>query len=179
MLKKTLIALGSVLVLLVLLGICLPEEYSLERSIVIDAEPSAIHALVGDLERWDEWAPWKEDDPSIVTTFGERTRGVGASQTWIGREGDGELSFTAADPARGIEYDMAFIQGETRMPSHASILYRSLEEGGTEVRWAMEGAMPGPVIGGYFALLLDSMAGPMFVAGLEKLKLVVERPAAE
>ena len=45
----------------------------------------------------------------------------------------------------------------------------------TEVKWIMKGNMDMPVFGGYFALMMDSMVGPMFDRGLAKLKQVVEK----
>ena len=44
--------------LFVIVGAFLPQDYSVSRSIVIDAQPSAIHGYVGDLKRWPKWGPW-------------------------------------------------------------------------------------------------------------------------
>ncbi len=38
----------------------------------------------------------------------------------------------------------------------------------------LRGEVDTPVLGGYLALLMDSMAGPMFERGLARLKQVVE-----
>ena len=53
------------------------------------------------------------------------------------------------------------------------MLYNS-EKSGTHVTWTMSGDMEIPLIGGYFALMMDAMAGKMFDKGLEKLKVTVE-----
>src|SRR3972149_2525835 len=87
---KTVAAVLIILVVTVaVIGLFLPARYSVERSAVIDAEPGEIHKYVGNLKRWDEWAPWKEEDPSIVITLGEKTAGVGGSQAWGGGRGAG------------------------------------------------------------------------------------------
>ena len=65
------VLLVSAIIVFVVGGMVLPTKYSLSRAIEIQAKPEAIHAYVGDLKKWDVWAPWKEEDPEIVTTYGE------------------------------------------------------------------------------------------------------------
>ena len=173
MLKKILIALGVVIVLLILVGLVLPMHYEVKRSVVVKAEPAKVHQLVGDLKRWDEWAPWKEEDPTIVTTFGPTTTGAGASQSWTGDSGSGRLRVTQSDAMTGIVYEMAFVDGEREMPATGWIRY-SPAPGGTQVEWAMQGDMRMPVIGGYFALMSGMFMNPMFDKGLAKLKARAE-----
>ena len=133
MMKKILIGLVVIIVILVVVGFLLPTEYEVNRYIVIDAKPSKIHDLVGDLKRWEDWMTWKDEDPSIEITFGKKTTGVGARQTWTGKEGVGEIVFTSSDSKRGVEYDMSFQQGGTRAR------VRSCTR-----RWARARASPGP-----------------------------------
>ena len=174
--KKILIGLLVVIVLLVVVGFVLPTEYEIEERVTIQADAARVHELVGELKRWKEWSPWEQEDPSIVTTFGPTTTGVGASQTWTSESGDGELKFTQCDPATGIAYDMAFIMGETRAPSTSAMKY-VVAEGSTEVVWTMEGDvrdfMP-PVVGGYMNIFMKMSIASMFEQGLTKLKTVAE-----
>jgi hypothetical protein len=169
--KKFLAVIIGIVVVVLVVGVFLPTEYSVTRSVEINADPEAVHLLVGDLKRWDDWTPWKEEDPTIEVEYGEKTTGVGASQTWAGESGDGSLTFTQCAPDTGIGYDMAFDQGELK--SKGSILYRK-NNASTTVTWSMNGDMSMPVIGGYFSLMMDNMVGPMFEQGLEKLKEKVE-----
>jgi ribosome-associated toxin RatA of RatAB toxin-antitoxin module len=163
-----------VLILIVIIvGLFLPTNYSVNRSIIIDAKPAAIHEYVGDLKKWPEWEPWTEQDPTIIITYGEKTSGIGANQSWIGKDGDGQLTLTSSSPAKGIEYDLLFDNGKYECKS--AVVYEPMEEGQTKVTWSMDGNMNKPIIGGYFALIMDSMTGPMFERGLEKLKKQVER----
>ncbi len=181
MLKKFLLVVLLLIVVFVVVGALLPTEYSIERSIDVQAPPAAVHAHVGDLEQWPGWTPWLEQDPSIRVTLGEQTTGVGASQTWTGDSGDGELTFTACDPATGVAYDMAFIMGDVRAPSIGALSYRPAA-GGTTVVWSMRGDvgdfMP-PVVGGYMNLAMKASIAEMFDRGLAKLKTVVEAAPAD
>ncbi len=178
--KKFLVVLALVLLIVVVVGAVLPTDYSIERSIDIQAPPARVHAHVGDLEQWPSWTPWLEQDPTIQVTLGDTTTGVGASQTWTGDSGNGELTFTKCDPATGVAYDMAFIMGEVRAPSVGALTYRP-SGASTTVVWSMRGDvgdfMP-PVVGGYMNLMMKSSIAGMFDQGLSKLKTVVESAPA-
>jgi uncharacterized membrane protein len=166
-----------ILVILVLtvavIGLFLPARYSVERSIEINASPEEIHEYVGDLKKWDDWAPWKEDDPSIVVTLGEKTSGVGASQSWVGESGTGALTITESSPDEGIGYDLLFDGGTYECIG--SMKYDRLPDGDTKVTWVMSGDMGKSLASGYFALLMDTMVGNMFERGLKNLKRVAEK----
>ena len=161
-----------IIIVVVVVGLFLPTSYTVERSIVIDAPPNQIHKYVGNLENWGTWEPWREEDPTIVVTRGEKTKGVGASQSWVGDSGDGALTFTKDSPTEGIEYDLVF-DGGTYV-CRGAMIYDPLEDGETKVTWTMTGDMGTPVIGGYFALMMDSMVGQTFDKGLSNLKSAVE-----
>ncbi len=170
---KTLLSIIIVLiVIVVVVGLFLPTSYTVERSIVIDAPPAKIHEYVGDLNNWSSWEPWREGDPTLVITQGEKIKGVGASQSWVGDNGDGALTFTKDSPTEGIEYDLFFDDGTYECQS--AMKYSPLEDGETKVTWTMTGDMGTPVIGGYFVLMMDSMVGKMFDKGLSNLKNTVE-----
>jgi len=171
MMKKILIGLVAIIVILVVVGFLLPTEYEVSRYIVIDAKPSKIHDLVGDLRRWEDWMTWKDEDPSLEITFGKKTTGVGARQTWTGKEGVGEIVFTSSDSKRGVEYDMSFEQG--RYTSAGSILYEEMGKS-TRVTWTMKGDWPVPVVGGYMVLLFTPMIGESFEESLGNLKSRIE-----
>ena len=177
--KKLFLILIVIAAVLGIVGAVSPTDYALETSIVIDAPPEAVHAYVGDLRQWEEWAPWVEEDPSIVTTYGDRTTGVGASQSWTSDNGDGKLSLTKCDAQTGIAYDMTFINDETEAPATSAMTYEVVD-GGTKVTWSMEGdwegAMP-PVLDGLMNYLSGMMIGGMFDQGLANLKAKVEANA--
>lgn len=174
--KKLLLAIPILLLLIIGVGFLLPTDYSLESSVDISATPEEIHVFVGDLEKWPEWSPWEETDESIVTTTGEITTGVGATQTWTSDSGDGELTITRSDPATGIAYDMAFIMEGTRAPATSQVTYKPNGET-TTVTWSMQGdvsAFAPPVIGGYMTLFMKGAITGMFDQGLDNLKKTVE-----
>jgi hypothetical protein len=174
MLKKILIGLVVIIVILVVVGFLLPTEYEVRRYITIDAKPSKIHDLVGDLKRWEDWMTWKDEDPTIQITYGKKTTGVGARQTWTSEKegGEGEIVFTSSDSKQGVEYDMSFNQGQ--YTSTGSILYEEMGKS-TRVTWSMKGDWPMPVVGGYVVLLFKPAIGESFQKNLTNLKSQIEK----
>ena len=177
-LKLSAISIVVILLFAGIVGLFLSKDYSVSRSVSINASNDLIHNYVGDLENWEQWTTWKLDDPSIVIFKGEKSHGVGAKQSWKGNSGEGKLEFTAASPNKGIVYDLYFDGGDQK--SIASMLYSKddsnpTNKGLTKVTWTMTGTMDIPILGGYFAMMIDSMIGTMFERGLTRLKAVVEK----
>jgi len=155
-------------------GFFLPTEYRVSRQIEIDAPPEAVHAYVGDLSRWDEWTPWKEMDPALKITLGEKTAGVGASQSWTGSDGPGSLEFKKSSPRDGVEFALYLQEGQE--PIDAALQY-AVANGKTNVEWSMAGDFDLPVFGGYMAWMVEKIVGPTYERGLESLKSKVEGKA--
>ncbi len=167
-------AITAVIIILIAgtIGIFLPKEFSVKRTISINAATDTIHQYVGNLDNWEQWTPWKQDDPSIVVFKGIKSQGVGATQSWKGDSGEGKLEVTESDPDKGIVYDLYFDGGEQK--SVSSMLY-SKDGNNTVVTWSMSGSMDIPVLGGYFSMMMDGMIGKMFDRGLSRLKSVSEK----
>lgn len=169
-LKRILTVIVIAVASLAVIGLFLPKTYHVERTVEIAAPAVAVHAYVGDLEGWEAWTPWLEADPTMVVTRGATSTGVGASQTWVGDSGAGELTFTRCDPAQGIAYDLSFEEGKYR--STGALVYEDIPSG-TRVTWSMDGDNDG-LVARWFGIMMDTMVGPMFDDGLAKLKTVVE-----
>ena len=167
----------GVIAVLVVAGLCIPSSFTIARKSTIAASPSDVHAWVGDLEKWPKWMPWEQEDPSVITSLGDKTTGVGAAQSWTSsKSGDGEVEFTECDENTGIAYDMVFISKGKRAPAKASIRYAPAGDG-TEVTWSMEGdlaSMMPPVLSGLMKPLMSTMIGKNFAKGLAGLKEAVE-----
>jgi len=172
--KRVGIGVGLATLLVIVVGFMLPSTYVISRTVTINADSARIHALVGDLEQWPEWTPWAKADPTIVVTFGDKTTGVGAHQSWTGDSGGGELTFTRSDTTSGIAYDMSMDEG--KHSSRGTMEYHPAD-GATEVVWGMTGDLGRNPFNRYFGLMMDPMVGPMFEEGLVRLKMVAEKDA--
>ncbi len=171
MLKKFSITIGTFFLIMLVMGLILPNEYEIKRSVLINAKPEAIHNFVEDLDQWPQWTPWNAENSKIKITPGAIHKGTGASQRWEGKSGVGELKITRSAPDYGIDYvlDMNADSLNTR----GSITYQP-EGDQTKVTWTTEGQFTLPVIGPYIAMAMDGTAGPMFETSLSKLKKLVE-----
>lgn len=174
MLKRFLLALLGLIVILLLVGAMLSQHYECSRGIVVQAPAQQVFPLIAQLENWPQWDPFQELDPSIVTTLGATTTGVGASKTWTGRSGGGRLTIIESDPAIGVAFDMVFVNGEHEAPAKSWVHMQTRPDGSVEVVWGINGEMNLPLLGGFQARMADGMLGPVFERGLEKLKARAE-----
>lgn len=173
MLRRILLALLLLVALFVAVGLCLSRDYEVARTIRVQGDVARVHALVGDLAAWPKWAPWHDVDKTLQTELGNTTTGVGASQSWGTKDGRGRLVITRSDPRTGVAFDIVFVNGARETPAWSTIDYLE-RDGGVDVTWTMRGAVDMPVFAGWFAALSDTMIGPMFEAGLRKLKAAAE-----
>ena len=65
-LKKTLILLSIMVGLLLGIGFMLPSSFSVERSLIIEAKPTAIYPWVANLKKWPRWDPWGKADKDLA-----------------------------------------------------------------------------------------------------------------
>lgn len=174
-LKLVALGFGLAALVVVVVGLVLPQEYSITRTVVIEASPGQVHELVGDLNNWPRWIPWLTGDPSTVATFDDQTTGKGAHFFWQTDSGGGELTFTRSQADWGVAFDM--VLGKQKRLSACSLLYRPIQQG-TEVTWQMQGDNGLDILDRYFSLLLNPLMGPMLDDGLSQLKELVERSVA-
>lgn len=175
-LNKTLIALGVVVALLIFIGLALPSGMHVERSIVINAPPSAVFPYVNDLKAFNEWSPWARVDPDTRYTFEGPPSGVGAKMIWSSENpevGFGAQQITLSEPTRRVEVALDF--GAQGM---GSSYYDLKPHGtGTEISWGFESQFGYDLVGRYFGLLMDEMVAAEYDKGLANLKEIVENKA--
>lgn len=168
---KVIIGLLIAAVLIVLgVGLFLPNEYRVERSIEIEAAPEVVFDQVSALKNWTAWSPWMAKDPSIENSYSGPEAGVGAKVTWTSEDsGNGSQTITFSDRPKRIETHLDF--GDMGKPKADWTFEPSGE--GTQVTWGLSGTASGP-LGGYFAKMMDGWVGPDYEDGLRRLKKVVE-----
>lgn len=164
-----------VLIALFILGLFMPQDYRIERSVEISAPISKAFSLSNNLNQWPRWSPWVEQDPSIKVTVGSIAQGVGASQSWMGESGGGRLEFIESVQDKRISYNIWF--GSTDQPAISTMTFEQVTANKIRVHWAIEGDMQMPIVGFIMAMLMDSLVGPSFDTGLTNLKREAELPA--
>jgi len=173
---------GSILKLLLLLfvvvvvavvgyGFTLESKPHFERSVSIKADPDDVHEWVVDLKKWDEWGPWRDDDPTIKYTYSETTNEVGSKMSWTMKDGKGALWITRIEPNKGVWYKF---QWEDYEPTDGYVTYAEQEDGTTKVIWAFDADLGNNLIMRYAMHFGRDTMETMFQKGLDKLKTKVE-----
>ncbi|WGF91203.1 SRPBCC family protein [Aequorivita marisscotiae] len=114
--------------------------FNIQDSEVIAAPPEVVFNKVNDYKSWEEWGPWKKEDPTITFTYAEKTSGEGASYSW---EGDmsGSMTTTKVIPNKEIAQDLTLQTPAGERKNKVYWTFEEVEEG-TKVTWGMKGEHP-------------------------------------
>jgi uncharacterized protein YndB with AHSA1/START domain len=151
------------------------DDYVVERTETIAAPPADVFALVGNLERWDDFSPWADMDPDMTKTYNGEPGAVGSTYHWTGNRkvGEGTMTITDSTPDERVALDLKFIK--PFKSESVTELELTPAGDGTDVTWRMTGATTFMVrVMSLFGKNMDKMVGPDFEKGLTKLKTVTE-----
>jgi effector-binding domain-containing protein len=171
-LKKILIFLVAVLILLAAIGLLLPRNIRVARSISIARPASLIYATVNSFQLFYKWSPWQNLDPNMRQILEGARDGVGAKLLWSGngKVGSGSQLITATTLDRSVASDIDF----GKMGVAKSTILLDPQASSTRVTWTLDVDMGASPIGHYFGLTMDRMIGKDYERGLGKLKALVE-----
>lgn len=174
LLKWLLIAVVGLGLLLFAGGYALSPKFSVSRSTTIAAPADKVYALLDDPRQWKRWSVWNQRDPAMQISYSGPPSGAGAGWAWTSRsEGDGKMTFTAAEPPRRLAYELYFPDFGT---TSTGALTLAPAGPGTRVTWSMDGDMGSNPLMRWIALFGDRMVGPDFESGLSNLKALAEKP---
>ncbi len=105
-LKRIAIGLFIALALFVIVGISLPKETVVQRTVVIDAPIAVVFNNVNNLKNHEKWDPWQAEDKTMKIEYGTVTEGTGASYGWSGGMGEGTLTITESVTNRSIKVEL-------------------------------------------------------------------------
>lgn len=168
--------LGLMVIAAVVGFVALPNAYEIERSVVIDAPPTAVFPLVNTPSRWPEWDAWAAIDPDTENEYSGPESGVGATRSWTSEDpnvGEGTFTITESVENERVVLALTFPQMES---SSTSTFTFTREGAGTRVVWSDEAQDLSGVMR-VFALAADSFIGPQFAAGLSNLEELAEAEA--
>jgi len=160
----------------IVLGLALskPDDFRVERTVLIKAPPGKIAPLLNDLHAWRGWSPYETKDPAMQRTYSGAEAGPGAAYAWSGNKhvGSGRMEIVEVTPSKTV-IKLDFL---TPFEGH-NIAEFSLRPDGnaTAVTWSMHG--PAPLLSKVMQVFLnmDRMIGDDFAAGLASLKAIAER----
>jgi len=172
-LKKLVLAVVVLVVLLAGIGMLLPRQVHVERSVVIDAPRATVFALVDGFKQFNKWSPWAALDPNAKYTREGPEFGVGARQSWAGDPktvGSGSQEIVEVKPLELVKSHLDF--GDKGLATAQFAL--APETTGTRVTWSLDSDMGAGPIGRYFGLMMDRWIGNDYEKGLAGLKSLAE-----
>lgn len=175
MLRKLFLGLLILFVLIIIVGFFLPRTYQVQRQVAIKASDDRIFNLINSVETMQSWSPWKALDPDLKITYGLTKVGQGASYHWqSAKSGEGSLVISESLPYSKIVTQLDFKDSGKAV----GIFTISANADNTEsqVAWQMIGDSGYNLFGRYFGLVLDSLVGPLFEDGLQRLQQQAEKP---
>jgi effector-binding domain-containing protein/uncharacterized protein YndB with AHSA1/START domain len=170
---KIVVALIVICALLAGIGMLLPRQVHVERSIVIDAPRATVFALVDGFKQFNKWSPWAALDPNAKYTREGPEFGVGAKQSWVGDPktvGSGSQEIVEIKPLERVKSRLEF---EDQDPATVQFALAP-EAGGTKVTWSLDTDMGAGPVGRYFGLMMDRWIGRDYEKGLASLKTLAE-----
>ncbi len=156
-------------------GWLIPKEWSVSRSITIQAVPEQIFPYVNDFHEWHKWSPWNESkDPSLKYTYSGPATGPNAKQSWTSDEmGQGWMQITTSGQQMGVSYDLFIDMQGKQSNLTGNLLFKETVDG-TEVTWTDRGNSGNSWVNRWMSLMIQSMLGHELETGLATLKSLVE-----
>jgi uncharacterized protein YndB with AHSA1/START domain len=173
--RKVLIAILVLIIGLLGYASTKPDQFRVERSIVIKAPAEKIFPHINNFHQWEAWSPYEKLDPAMKRNFSGTGVGVGAIYAWDGNSdvGAGRMEILESTPSSAIKIKLDFLKP---IEGHDMAEFTLAPEGdGTKVTWAMSG--PAAYIMKVMSVFLDMdhMIGKDFEAGLNNLKALIEQ----
>jgi hypothetical protein len=170
----TLLAVAVILVVLVVVIISRPEDFSITRSTTMSAAPQTVFPQVNDLHNWPGWSPWAKLDPNMKMTFTGPEAGAGASYTWSGngKVGEGRMTIMESRANELVKIKLEFMKPFTA--TNASEFTFQPQGSQTNVTWSMTGKRNFMMKGMSLVMNMDKMLGGQFEQGLAQMKAIAE-----
>ena len=174
-----LLALAFIVILLLVVIVGQPDEFTVSRSAKIAAPPEQIFPHVNELRNWEAWNPWGKLDPNCKMTYDGPPAGVGASYAWSGNNkiGAGRSTITESVPDELVRLKLEFLK--PMAATNTAVFTFEPDGGQTIVTWTMSGRN-NSLVCKLFGLLMnmDKMCGNMFEKGLAQMKSLAEARGA-
>ncbi|MBV2360324.1 SRPBCC family protein [Thalassococcus sp. CAU 1522] len=172
-LKWTLGTLAGLIAIFAIVGMLLPRQVTIERSIRIDAGVEQVFPHVAGLKAMAAWSPWLDRDPDVQLTYSGPDTGEGATLDWASEHpnvGNGHQVITGFE--ENVLVTTALDFGEMGTANADLVLEEA--DGVTTVTWTLDADMGAGPFGRWMGLMMDRAVGPDYELGLSRLKSLVE-----
>lgn len=168
---------AALVVVVLILTFTQPTDYTVTRSIVINAPKSVVVDQTIKFSNYAKWNPWN-DDPNMKSTFEGTDGTVGSKYSWSGNSdvGSGTMEIVNATSDR-TDIKLHFIEpmeGE----AETSLNFENADSG-VKVTWIMNGKASRPMNALSAFNVMENMIGGKYESGLASLKTLAEKYAAD
>ncbi len=151
-----------------------PSRFTIQRSIIIQASPEKIFALINDLHRWPEWSSNAKEEATVTRSYSGAPAGKGAICEWEGKgnAGKGRLEIVESSPR------LIRLQADWAKPFVArniNIFTLDPQGNATRVTWRLDGENVFMLKVMTVFVSADRLMGSHFETGLEGLKNAAEK----
>jgi hypothetical protein len=177
-LKIFAVILVVIIAIVLLIAAFVPKEYSVLRSLTINADKTKVFEYIKLLKNQDNYSVWSSMDPNMEKTFTGTDGTVGFTSAWASDNkdvGKGEQKIMSIIEGERVEFELRFME-----PFEATDLaYITTEQEGerTKVTWGFDGSMSYPMNLMLIFMDFDEILGSDLQKGLENLKEILEVPA--
>jgi len=169
-LRIILILLALLVVLFLGIGFFGPTGIDISHTKTIDAPVSQVYGHAQDFKLWQNWSPWKEDDPEMEVELGEKIKGEGASYSWKSKDsGNGRMEINEAIEHERLGMDIGFDMGDGMKYSTCDMEF--VQKGNqTEVTWHFNSSGDDGFLERPFNVILPAMLKGQYERGLNNLE---------
>lgn len=174
LLRNLIIGLVTLVLLLVIVAMFLPQHPHVERNILVNAPPATVYPHISSARSFNQWSPWADLDPNMTLTFSGPDSGTGSGMNWSSENsgvGSGSWMISNATENKSVNIDLDFgDQGQA-----TSYITLTPENGQTRVAWGFKMNTGYNPLSRWFGLMLEKWVGADYEKGLTRLKTLVER----
>lgn len=172
--KKILIGIAVLTVLLLVVALFMPKEYTITREAVINKPKAEVFEFVSHIKNQDRYSVWNMADPNKKQTFTGTDGTLGFKNYWNGNDevGEGEQVITGIKQGERLDVDINFKRPfESSMKAYTTT--GSVDANSTKVVTACYGISPYPT--NLMNPMMDGMIGKDLQQNLENMKAIIEK----
>lgn len=179
MFKKAMVSLTLLAFVMILVGLLLPSNIHIERSITVQSNAQHIYPYLNNFKRFNQWSPWAMMSKDTQYEFLGPSSGVGAIMKWNSDDpkiGQGSQEILEVEENRKLRLRLVLGENEDDMTSSMLVSFDLQPQGEqTKVSWGLDKEFGYNLLGRYFGLMIEQWVGPEYELGLKNLKNLVEK----
>ncbi len=144
-------------------------KYNIHRTVIVNAPIEKVFDYVNDYRNWEKWGPWNDYDPNLEYQYPDKTSGIGASYSWLGKDGSGSLKTIHEVKNQSILQKLTF---DKNNQSDVYWNFEKIDSLKTKTTWGMKGELP--IYMRFSVGTIQDKLGKLFDKGLVSLNQHIE-----